>query len=186
MPPFANKFNSIIRGVVKLVDDTKKIQVMQVSMMANQTRSKLQRLQNYGFSSKPLPGAETLVMFIGGSHDNGVVMGTDDGRYRPKNLKDGETIIYNDKGTTIHLKESGDVEITTAGDVINNCVNYKIVASEKIILDAPVVEATNNIIDNTSSGNTHSIASQRTAYNTHTHVENDDGGPTDPPNNTLD
>lgn len=68
-------------------------------------------MQQYGFVSKPLPGADAISLFFAGDHNRGTVIASNDQRYRPKKLGDGEVAIYHKSGTTVILKNDGSVEI---------------------------------------------------------------------------
>jgi phage baseplate assembly protein V len=115
--------NMVARAVVKLVDDTLDAQSIQIQVMggedfAPEIRSDVQRFQNYGFSSVPHPGAEVAVVFVGGRRDHGLAIAVDDRRYRVRDLESGEVCVYDDLGSVIVLKRSGDVEITPASGVV--------------------------------------------------------------------
>ncbi len=113
LAPLANRVaNMVGRGIVKVVDDAKKIQELQVVMLNGETRSDVERLQNYGFTSNPKPDAEAVVAFVGGRRDHGYVLGVDDRRYRICNLESGEVCVYNNTGAKIVIKTNGDIEVT--------------------------------------------------------------------------
>jgi hypothetical protein len=50
--------NTIVRGVVQLADDGKKLQLLQLGALAGETIDNAEHFQPYGFSSVPLAGAE--------------------------------------------------------------------------------------------------------------------------------
>lgn len=109
--------NMLARAVVKLTDDTKKSQTVQVELGADgdgnpELRADVERPQNYGFTSRPLDGAEAFVAFLGGKRDHGVVIAVEDRRYRVKSLEKGEVAIYTDEGDKIVLKRGGNIEVT--------------------------------------------------------------------------
>ena len=62
--------NVVARGVIKTVDDTKKVQQQQNSLLAGETKSGIERYQNYGFTSVPHPGMETVVTSLLGLASN--------------------------------------------------------------------------------------------------------------------
>ena len=171
--PLARRVRLMVgRGVVRLVNDDKKMQAVQVSLMANEKRSDIERFQNYGFTSVPLVGAEAAVMFIGGNRDHGVVLAVDDRRYRLKSLKGGEVAIYSDEGDSIILKRGNEIEMNTKTLTIN--------AATKVKIDTPQMEVTGTLMDDTASGNSTSVQGMRDIYNNHTHV-GDSGGTTSTP-----
>jgi phage gp45-like len=111
--PLKNRVaNMIARAVVSVVDDSKKIQIVQLDLLEGETRSEIERLQEYGFTSNPRPGAEAAVIFVGGRRDHGLCVAVDDRRYRVKDLGAGEVAVYNDTGAKLVFKANGDIELT--------------------------------------------------------------------------
>lgn len=74
----------------------------------------------------------------------------------------------------IHFLESG-INIKSTGQVTVDCTKLRVNAA---------IEATGDITDTVDSGG-RSMAGMRSVYNSHTHNENDSGGPTDPPNQDM-
>jgi phage baseplate assembly protein V len=155
--------NLVSRGVVKRVDDTKKLQLLQVGMLADETRSELERVQSYGFTSVPLAGAEAVTVFVGGYRDHGLVVAVDDRRYRLRSLEAGEVAIYTDQGDKVVLERGGTIRVT---------------ASTKVVVAAPLVELAGNtdaaarasLVLTELSALRATVAALVTAYNAHVHV----------------
>jgi phage baseplate assembly protein V len=103
--------NLAARALVRLVNDGAKLQVVQLGVLAGETREGCERFQEYGFTSVPLAGAEAVVIFPGGSRDHGLVVAVDDRRYRKKDLQPGEVALYNNDGLFVLLK-SGRAVVT--------------------------------------------------------------------------
>lgn len=120
--------NMIARAVVSRVDDSKKMQIVQISM-GDETHDDIERVQNYGFTSVPQEGAEAAVIFVGGGRDHGLAIAVDDRRYRVKGLQAGEVAVYTDQGDKIVIKRGGNIEVT---------------ASTKVVINAPLAELTGN------------------------------------------
>ena len=104
---------TIGRGVVQVVKDDLSLQELQISLLAGEVIDGVERFQNYGFTSHPLPGAEAAAIFIGGSRDHGLVIAVDDRRFRLKELAEGEVAIYTDEEDKIHFKRGNKIEIKT-------------------------------------------------------------------------
>ncbi len=114
----ANRVRMLVaRAVIRLVNDAAGIQVVQVSALQGETRAQLERFQEYGFSSVPFPGAEAVVLFVGGDRGHGLVLAVDDRRYRIRSLEPGEVALYTDEGDEIVLRRDHKIEVTSAGEV---------------------------------------------------------------------
>lgn len=119
--------NMVARAVLRVADDAKKIQIVQVDLLDGETRDDIERFQNYGFTSVPREGAEAAVIFVGGRRDHGLCIAVDDRRYRLKDLEAGEVAIYNDAGARVLLKASGEIELTPKpGQIISLASNVEI------------------------------------------------------------
>lgn len=101
----------VARGVLKVVNDQGGLQVAQVSLLEDELRDKVERFQNYGYTSNPLPGAEGVAVFVGGNRDHGLLICVDDRRYRITGLKGGEVAIYTDEGDYVHFKRDRHIEM---------------------------------------------------------------------------
>lgn len=121
--PLQNRIsNMLARAVVSLVNDSKKMQLLQLNVLEGETREEIERFQDYGFTSVPLPDSEAVVLFIGGRRDHGVAIAVDDRRYRLKDLQPGEVALYHKDGAKVHLKANGSIEITAkpGSDIVLN------------------------------------------------------------------
>jgi phage baseplate assembly protein V len=95
------------RGRVTASDDTGGVQLLQVKLGDNELRDNTPRLSEFGFASRPPAKADVVVLFVGGDRSNGVVIATGDLATRFKNLKPGESALYDAFGKSIYLSESG-------------------------------------------------------------------------------
>lgn len=121
--------NILSRFVVQRVDDSPKMQLLQLGALADETREDVERFQNYGFTGVPLEGAEGVVLFVGGKREHGLAVAVDDRRYRIKNLNPGEVAVYTDQGDKIVIERGGTIRVTGA---------------TKVVVDAPLVELAGN------------------------------------------
>lgn len=94
----------VTRGVLQRVDDTKKMQVVDLSLLADELKANVERFQQYGLTTVPLPGAEAFTLFLGGNRDHGITIAIEDRRYRMKGLASGEVAVYDDLGQFVLLK----------------------------------------------------------------------------------
>ncbi len=100
------------RATIERVDDDRQAQEMQVELLADEVQDGVERFQGYGFTSVPFPGAEALVVSVGGLRSRSVVVQVEDRRYRLTGLEAGEVAIFDDQGQTIVLKRNG-IRITS-------------------------------------------------------------------------
>jgi phage baseplate assembly protein V len=103
--------NLVARAVVQLVNDGAKLQVLQLGVLDGETREAAERVQQYGFTSHPLPGAEAVVLSVGGRRDHLLVVAVDDRRHRKAGLGEGEVALYNHAGVSVLLRADGTVEV---------------------------------------------------------------------------
>ena len=105
------------RALVRFVDDSSQFQQLQVDLLEGETRDQVERVQQYGFTSHPLPGAEAVAVCVAGSRDHVVVVAVDDRRFRLTGLAEGEVALYTDEGDVLHFKRGGTVLIKAATKV---------------------------------------------------------------------
>jgi len=104
----------VARAIVRLVDDARQAQELQLELLAGEGQDAVERFQNYGLTSVPHAGAEALVVFAGGLRSHGVVLAVEDRRYRLTGLEDGEVALFDDLGNVIKLgRERIDVTAVT-------------------------------------------------------------------------
>lgn len=114
MAPLTSRVRLMVaRGVVKLVDDARKMQSLQLSVQADVVRDKVERFQEYGFTSVPLKDAEAILLAVGGNTAHLVCVAVDDRRYRPTTgLQPGDVGMYRlDEGFLIKLLAGQNVEL---------------------------------------------------------------------------
>src|SRR3546814_1878282 len=66
--------------------------------------------------SSDVCSSDLIVVFVGGSRGHGIVIATEDRRYRPTGLEAGEAMLYDDLGQKVHLKRTG-IEIESPFEV---------------------------------------------------------------------
>lgn len=111
-PLFQRIYNLFARGIVLASDDEKKLERLQLRSLGGETLDGIERLGMYGFASRPLDGAEVLVVFPNGDRTQGYVIAVEDRRYRPKDLVKGESCQFTDEGTRVHLRRNRQCLIT--------------------------------------------------------------------------
>jgi len=124
----------VARAIVRLVDDARRAQELQLELLAGESQDAVERFQNYGLTSVPHAGAEALVVFAGGLRSHGIVLAVEDRRYRLTGLEEGEVALFDDLGNVIKLGR----------DAIS------VTATTKLTVDAPTVEVTADSVTVTS------------------------------------
>lgn len=120
------------RGTLNLVKSADNIQKVQVSGLADETLQDVELMQQFGLTSVPPAGTQVVVLPMGGETTHSIVIATENGSFRVKNLKSGETAVYDESGSTIILKQGRLIEI--------DCDILKITATKKVEISSPVVE----------------------------------------------
>ena len=123
---------AIARAILRVVDDTLPIQAVQADLLSGETRDRVERMQEYGFTSVPLPGCRGIALFVGGDRSHGAVIATEDNRYRKKGLGAGEVAIYTDEGDSIYLKRGRIIQITAANGVVVNAPTVTVASGDVI------------------------------------------------------
>jgi len=176
----------VARAVINLVDDSLKMQALQISLKGDAVRDDVERFQQYGFTSVPFGDAEAIVLAVGGNRNHLVAIAVDDRRYRKKDLQPGESALYSDEGDYVILKRGRIVEVK---------------AGTKLRVDAPLAELTGDVTiagtlavtgnitteanvtadgDVGDQAGAKTMAGMRSIYDTHTHTD-PQGGVTGPP-----
>lgn len=198
--------NLIARGTIAAVDAARKMQSLQVRLLAGEIKDTIEHVEPYGFTSHPQAGAEAVALFLDGDRSHGVVLVVADRRYRLTSLEAGEVALYDDLGQKVHLTRDGMV-IDGAGlpIVINNAPSVTVTspvvtlqASTKVRIESAELESTGEIKDRCDSdGSTmewirteietinSTIGTMKTKFNAHRHTEYDVAGLTSTPNQTM-
>ncbi len=191
--PLATRIRNVAaRGIIKIVNDKTKIQQIQASLLAGELKDGIEHYQDYGFTSVPIAGMETLVVFCGGDRSNGVVVAVGDRKFRLKEMQPGEVALYTDEGDIIKLARGRKIqvstthlEVTAAEDIAYNTKNMNINATESVNITTPVINASQNIsAGGEVNDKTGTMTAMRGVYNGHTHP-GDSGGQTGAPSATM-
>lgn len=180
MSQVVNRLKSAIaRGIIHLVSDEAGRQFCQVTILAGETKAKVERIQRFGFTSSPPAGTAAVIAFLGGDRSKPVIIGDNDPGTRKKGLNSGESAQYDASGQFIYIKDDGSIEIKTNGVLL-------IRSAEKVRMETAQLEVTGEIIDHVDSDG-QSMSGMRDVYNSHDHDENDghNHSPTDEPNQQM-
>lgn len=159
-------------GRVTFSDDSKTAQLLQVKLNDSETRDNTPRVAEFGFTSRPPAGSDVVVLFLGGDRSKGVVIGTAHQVSRPNGLGEGETQVYDLWGKSIYLTKEGGIVIEAQGTpvTVNNATTVTINASDKVLLNTPLLEVSGDIkAGGEISDKVRAMSADRAIYNGHTH-----------------
>lgn len=128
-------------AVVKKIVDMAKRQSAQVEVTKGELIDDVPRIQSYGVSSNPpTEGADALMVFLGGTREQGVIIHIENRQYRVTDLKEGEVAIYDDLGNLIKLGRE-QVEVAAVTKLIASAPEVDLVAGASSIKMTPAVVA---------------------------------------------
>lgn len=104
--------NMLARAIIETSRDDEGVQLVQVSVLEGELHDDVERAQPYGLTSRPLPGAEAMILAMGGTRSHGLIIDLGDRRYRLRSMQEGEVALYDDQGQIIYLTRDG-IRITT-------------------------------------------------------------------------
>lgn len=107
----------LVKALISHIDDSTDIQLVKITGLSNENADRIERLQPYGLSNVPPKNSEALVGFLNGDRSDGIIFAVDSGEYRPKNLKEGENVLYSSHGQKVLLAEDGSILVTGANKV---------------------------------------------------------------------
>ena len=115
--PLKRRVDTMIsRAVLTLITDTLKIQNVQVSGVDGELISDLENFQPQGFTAVAKPGAEALILSVGGVRAAAVVIGVNDRTCRPTGMGPGDACIYGvASGPTAYLDDAAGILSLGAG-----------------------------------------------------------------------
>lgn len=152
------------RGVITLVKAAGAVQFVQLDGVAGEQLQNNELFQQFGYTSNPPAGTMAIVLPIGGKTAHGIIIATEHGTYRLKNLASGEVAIYNQWGDYVALKADRRMQVVSslAVDITTPTVNM----SGDLNVAGDIV-AQGDISDHSNK----SMLGMRTTYNGHTHSD---------------
>ncbi len=129
----------ISRGVIRKTNDATRMQEVEVEVYKGEVHPNAEHWHPFGFTSRPKgpdggKHAEALIAYPSGSRSHPVVIAVADRRHRPKDLKEGETVLHDSNGQTVHFTEAGIV-ISSAKKLTIKVGGISVVVTpEKVLL----------------------------------------------------
>jgi phage baseplate assembly protein V len=155
------------RGVVTLVKAAGAVQLVQLDGLSGEKLQDAELFQQFGFTSNLPAGTMAIVLPIGGKTAHGIIIATEHGTYRLKNLASGETAIYNQWGDYVALKADRRMEIVSSVAVDITTPEVNMSGSLNVAGD---IVAQGDITDSASTV-PKTMAGMRSTYNDHTHTD---------------
>lgn len=164
------------RAVGSGANSAPQVILIQAEALSGEPLRDAELFQQYGFTSTPPDGSQYICAAVGGRTSHAVAIASEHAS-RLAGLQKGESAQYDDQGQKIVIYRDR-IEIETSKPIV-------LKSPVKIRAETPVLECTGEIKDLCDSDSGRTMSSMRSVYDGHTHPENDSGGPTDPPNQTM-
>jgi phage gp45-like len=129
----------VIRGIIQQVIEGV-IKRFSATGRPGETIADREYFQHYGFTSRPKPGAE-IIIIREGNHITAIA--SDDRRYRIV-LEEGEVALYTDEGDKVHLKRDRKIEVVGGEEVSIDTKAAVVTASTSCQVDSPLINLGGN------------------------------------------
>lgn len=198
--------NMVMRGMVSGVNDSGKVQTLQVGGLDGSKKDFIEHVEHYGLSVHPKRGAEHVSLFLQGSASHGVTLVVADRRYRQKGMEEGEVALHDDQGQKVYLTRNGividgggkEINITNTPHVIADTPKFTFAHDVEILGKLDVTQnitglanvtglalfSIGNITAFSASATPISMSAMKTTYNGHTHTD-PQGGSVGTPSATM-
>jgi phage gp45-like len=140
--------NSTVRGVIKLLQDSGGLQIVQATLLGEDDVSDpIERLQEYGFTSSPPLDSECLVLMVGGTRSHPVCVKAENRLARKAaianvmaatglTLQPEDVLIYTSHQNFILLRAgSGNVIMHSPETIRLQAKQIQLAATEKLYMD---------------------------------------------------
>lgn len=108
----------IRRARLLQLDDSGSQQLVDLGGYKNERPKRIVRVQPHGFSSYPNAEAEGVMVQMGGRSDRTMFIGGEHKDYRQKNLKEGNAVLYDDKGNVVFAKGDGGLSVNAKKGIV--------------------------------------------------------------------
>ena len=136
------------RGRLTRISTRGGVMTAQLQGLEPETLQEVEVFQHYGLTTVPPEGAGAVIIPLGGKTSHGVVIATEHGQYRVRELQGGEVALYTDEGVSITLHKGkkvaihcDDYELHCKNSTVH-CERHTVNASKAITMDTPQLTAT--------------------------------------------
>mgnify|MGYP001285177964 CR=1 FL=1 len=137
LAPIRRKIIGMVsRAIVTGVVEDLQRQNIQVQIHSDESADNIERFQNYGMSSVPPVGSESILAALGGDLGNLIALAVEDKKVRPKG-ESGDVFLYHLEGHKIRLTKDGKL-VVTATDVIFEAANSFTIISPETLIQGPL------------------------------------------------
>ncbi len=133
------QFRTAFRAVLGAVKSGSGIQTAAANGLADEDLRDMELFQHYGFTSRPHPSTEAVVIPLGGKTSHGIIVATEHYQYRLKALETGEVALYTDEDSKIVLKRGRIIEVDCDAFKLN-CKTFAVSATESSQFTTPSLE----------------------------------------------
>lgn len=134
-----HQLNTTHRALLKKVNDDGDQQLVDYTGVHGEEHTEVLRLQNYGYTSVPPADSEGVIHGLA-SRDMPVVIGMEHPPSKPKGLKPGQTMVYDQKGTKVFLDNEGNLTVEANEIVtIKKAKEVKIETADAVSIKTPTV-----------------------------------------------
>jgi phage gp45-like len=138
-----------------------------------------QMAQNYGFASRPVSGCHHFVITVNGNSGSALSIATNDTRYRPQTLAEGETTMHDNAGQYVLLQGGQNITILANQNINVSCSGaIEIDSPNGIKIVSPTVHMTGNLnVDGDVTGNNGAVSLDSHVHTNVTTGSNNSGKP---------
>lgn len=105
------------RYLIQKIDDSKEIQLVDGDGLADEQHTQLMRVYPHGFSSHSVKDSHMLALGLGGRRDLLLALGGEHSEKRPRNIPEGDAVLYNAEGDVIRLFGKKTIDITHSTNI---------------------------------------------------------------------
>lgn len=128
-------------GRLKLSDFTGKIATVQAQFTGDRLLDKAKLLQHFGFASRPPADTDLVAICPSGEPTSALVIASNHQAHRPPALKDGDAVLYDQRGAYVWMSAEGlQVEAKNLAVAVKGATTVTVEASSKITLRAPKID----------------------------------------------
>ena len=143
LDPLKDKMRLLLsRALIQLTDDSGDFQLIQLDALADETLDEAERFAEYGFYSRPHPGAEAVIVSIGAVRSHAVVIATHDRQYRLKGLANGDVAMADDQGQVIKLGRDG-ISVVTSKPITMQAASFAFTGDTRFTGNVHITENLN-------------------------------------------